>query len=774
MRLTHNKSVLENSTRYLTPSLIEKCFHNGELTHVDKQICGNGFSSGFINIPREDFKINIIIAPNKAVLIEKQNSYKKGFFKDVRIKFFYQESKDVDFDKADVLFFVADSFLLMRKKLDLIKHRIDKVLIDEFHSVEIQSLHRYNLVDFENNVKSIFKNTNTSIVTVTASPNLYSKVDYFISNKYIRPLHIINSKNRVDSLDRVKLDIKKGRNVVVCTNSSTVIYKLKNYKNEVNANFIIGESLTRSIVKLIKVVQNKKSNLTIISSKGFEGFDLYYDNAKIYYFEDRSNDYECFYISNLYQAINRNRNDINYIEYNRLELSNSRSNPFNNIDKEIEDFVNDDSLSIEHKQTSKYKKYKPFLIFNQDLNGKFSLKKNEVSINLFKEKLLFDNCNFIENFKEFLNSRQITFDAFNDNNNRVKRKIKERTKINNLLSNSKMIEVLDLFGSKFNIEIKDLHHKTEGAPSSDIRSKYLKHLKEFLICKNFKGERVISERENIALNLLSNEFQFKSLVKEVTKAYNIRSIDKYGEKNSAKYRLSFKSQSYNVVCMFILMFANKRIFVPGKWIANRDYNLVTQIGVNELKLIGKKFNVDVMEIDVKNCFPRVLYALNGLRLPDNFYGENKKNKLAINVFLNDFFYNESKLTPYKIQKIRAIDKFKKYGFNEIVINYLINNFFKNKFKGDLFNKLAFYEKNIISEIKNDAKDRLNEGVIRRHDSVLIFNNGSDLTVFNQFSYLNIRGWFEIKDQNIIKLNNWYLEDGIDDSFSNNELLYMSI
>lgn len=769
-------TIIENTTRYLKPEIIQQCFKKGQIIHVDKQLCGNGFSYGFLNIPPKHLKINIIIAPNKAVLIDKQKAYNNGDFNsDIRIKFFYKESKDFNFDDANVLFFVADSFLMMSDKIKAISNRIDKVLIDEFHSTEIQSSFRYLLVDFLSKVKNICSDYNTSITTVTASPNLFSKVDIFIRNTFINSIDMYISKNRNSTLKRIKNDIKNGENVVIASNSSRAISKLKNYKNILEANFIIGESLTRSLVQLVEVKQNINSNVTIISSRGFEGCDVFYNDAKFYFLEDRSNEFETFYIANLYQAMNRNRLSLKYVEYNRLELSNSRKNEFNNIDVEIEKIIKDNSVSTEQKQTTKYKKYHPFLIFNQDLNGVFSIKKNEVSINLFKERLMYDKCNFEIDFKEFLNNRNINIIKLNENNNRLKTKIKKSTKVKNLMLNSKLINDLDLFGDKYRIEVRDLHDKATGIPNSDIRLKYLKKVQDFLICKNYEGGRENTERENIALDLLSNELQFKSLVNDVVRTYNNRSIKKYGIKGSAEYRKSFKENSYNSVCLFILMFSNKRIGVPPKWIANRDYNLTTSIGVNEIEIFANIFNVEVLEVDVKNCFPRFLYALNGLKLPPNFYGNNKENKLNINVFLNDFFYNSNKKSLFKVQKKRAIEKFKFFGFDDVVINYLMDNFFECKFKGDLFNRLSFYEKKIISEVKESIPGEFNTGVIRRHDSVLIFNNRFDLSYLNNMYFLNSNGWFDVEAEGLI---NFFDDNNNDDDFENyvidNNIKYMAI
>lgn len=742
---------LQNNSAFLERETVEKCFFKGKITNVDKQVCGNGFSTAFLNLKPSENKVNVIIAPNKAVIIEKQKQYFENKFNN-RIKFFYKESTNTNFNDANVLFFVADSFLLMKEKLKEISHKIDKVLIDEFHSVEIQSLFRYNLIDFESKVKSICNAESTSIVTVTASPNLYSNTDILIENSLIKESTIIVSKDRESVLKRIKNDIKNGENVVLFTNSNTVIYNLRNYKNEVQANFVIGKSLTQSLAELIKIIPNENSNLTIVSSRGFEGFDIYYSDAKVYFFEDRANEYETFFISNLYQAFNRLRKGAKYIEYNRLEVSNKRKSNFKNIDIDIENFINDTSISISAKQKTDYKKYNPFVIFQQNSEGVFSMKKNDVAIQLHKEAALYDLPFPSVDFKEFLNVRKIKVEYLNEVNNRLKKKVKTIIKEKNLLSNSDLIDSLDLFGSEYRLEILDFHSQKNGAPIYENRLLYLKHFNSYLRRKNYKGNRTLTERETIAQSLLNNEKEYYKLVNKVTKTYDIRSIEKYGIASSLPYRKTFKDKSFNTVCKLILMFANERIGAPSKWIANRDYNILTEIGINEIELMADVFGVKITEVDIKNCFPRVLYGINGLELPSNFYGENKRNKLSINISINNFFYDESKGSERKLQRNNAILKFRDFGFNESVINYLITNFFECEFRGDLFNLLSFHERQIIKEIKEMAKNWINEGVIRRHDSVIIFNNKTDLSILNDCQFLNVGGWFYVPEIKVIKMD----------------------
>jgi len=745
------KKILHSTERYLTKHIVEQCFEPGKVLTVDKQVCGNGFSTAFLNLDITPGKVNIIIAPNKAVLIEKQQAYKNNPEKFTnRLKFFYKESLDHNFENADVLFFVADSFLNYKNSLSNIANKIEKVLIDEAHSTVQQSTFRPNLIDFESKVKAIINYPRSAITKVTASPTLFNKSDIFIDNEYIKEQTIYTSKDRSEALKRIKADIKNNENIVVFTNSSTLIYSLRNYKNEVKANFIIGTSLMQNITELATIVIDSGSNLTIVSSRGFEGFDIHQENAKVYYFEDRSNDFESFYISNLYQAISRTRKGAKYVEYCRQELSNRRKEPFKNIDADIDAFILDASLSVENKQKTEYKKYHSFVIFEQDEKGIYSIKKNNVAIDLYKETLIYDQPFPADEFTSFIKERKLIFKDISEVNNRLTKKVKTSQKVKNLFNNRKLIENLRLFDNEYTIKIYDFHsHKITD--TNEYRKLYLKHLETFLRRKNYNGCYNYSERENIALNILKDKKSFNSLVADVTKTYDVRSIEKYGVNDSESYRKEFKIKGSCVVGMLITMFTNDRINVPKKWVANRDYNLLTAIGIDELILIGSVFNVDVLEIDIKNCFPRIIYALNNKTLPSGFYGENKANKYKINKFLNNFFYRSSLNSPKKMQRNNAIIKFQEFGFDTDVINYLIDNYFECEFRGELFARLSFQEKKIISDIKRVCNLE-NEGIIRRHDSIIVFNNKADLSFINEYDYLGVRGWFDVKTIQVIDIN----------------------
>ena len=172
---------------------------------------------------------------------------------------------------------------------------------------------------------------------------------------------------------------------------------------------------------------------------------------------------------------------------------------------------------------------------------------------------------------------------------------------------------------------------------------------------------------------------------------------------------------------------------------------MTKIGMDEIHLIANYFNVKVTEIDIVSCFPRVLYAINGLPLPNDFYGKDKVNKVKLNALLNQLKYNEDSNLEKKYQKRNLTNKLRGFNINERVVQYLINTFFEGNHRSDFYNKMAFYESMLIDELIPSFEDGLNEGLIRRHDSLLLFNNQDSLEFLPDFTFSHFVGtknWFK--------------------------------
>ena len=84
-------------------------------------------------------------------------------------------------------------------------------------------------------------------------------------------------------------------------------------------------------------------------------------------------------------------------------------------------------------------------------------------------------------------------------------------------------------------------------------------------------------------------------------------------------------------------------------------------------------------------------------------------------------------------------------FHTDVVSYLMDTYFdvKENYRGRLTSDCAFHEKGIMNELLKTIDDEFNDGVIRRHDSIIIFNNEQRLSLsgFHYSYFKDVNGWF---------------------------------
>ena len=766
----------KSNPQYLSIETVLACFVLGGITHVDKLLCGNGFTTSFLKlIPKRGY-VNIILFPNRSAIKSKEKQYRKdpdSFENDM--KFFYGGSRDKDFSEANVLCFVIDSFVGRYASIVNNNLKVDKLLIDEFHSTEDQSSFRKNLKNLMSKVKEIIPNDDAAITTVTASPLFTSDVDIQISMENTRALKIAHSKNQNLSIERIVKDYKNGKSLVIGTQSPLLIKTISRELGFPAAIYEVGRTVKNRLVReaTIKVHKgNGQARVVFVSSAGFEGFDLTgYNNASMYFFEDRGTNAEHktqnFNPQKMYQFFNRIRVDkdnkgADYFEYNRQETGAIRKLPLkeNAVDK----FIKDDSISNEKKMTSDYKKYHPFVVFS-DNEHKKEIEKDEITFRLFDEALMWD-----ENFSDyvsrsyrnkqvsnFFKDRKIEFYGIDKGSNCTRASLRPATadmQSKYLYSNIEVIES-DYYAEEGECIFGSDHIlKTSAEVPAYVETfklkNYLKDLEIYLREKNYNGEYIITDRQLIALGLLKGSNRFSKLVRKVVKSYNKKSIEKHGVKGSKKWRDEFKEQAEYYVANWCMALANDKVKVYDKWRGHRSYNLATQRSFNVIELIAQEFGMTATSLDIKSAFPRIIHAICGVELPKNFYGENKENKIDINVWLNKITYkgdrgNDKNMATHK-SNVRA--RLKAFNFLPEVLDYLIDEFANSDYKSDLFTRISYEEKKIMDKVIRMLEKMSNDGVVRRHDEVVVFNNMSDLSEFNiepfvVNGFISI-GWFDME------------------------------
>ncbi len=770
-----NKSirVIESNDKYLSKEILLSLFEEGKTIHLDKQVCGNGLTSRFSKTSSEG-KINIIISPHRGFVLDKETTYDIhktiGTHNGIRQKFIYGESSDRRIDDCDCLFIVADSFKMYANTIKGLveKGLIGRVLIDESDSFITDSSYRRRLIDFIEYARDILGNT-TPILVSTASPLLYQKVDVKIkNNKYNQVLNTITTNDEKQAIKDIKELLKNPKNkVIVGTNNKKVIYALRGKNNVLKCCLLSGNTLKQKLSQVVKIEEQRKevANLFILSSNSFAGVDLLpdvEDNGKEYahafLFENRNIEWQTFKPSNRYQFFMRSRTGLKSVNYVRIDKKEKRVRPIRSkcLKKSVTKFINSPLTSIAQKQTKEFKKYHPYVIFDNSKDT-YTAKINLDAINMFEEDCIADDFR-TDAYDEFNRDRNITFIDNRNEQAETLPAVRCRNKEENLKANINFIEKYDLFGSDFYFDV----YQTDAKETQKTQIKsVLRRLNTYLMCKNYNGLYTLNIREEMALKILNNENnEFDFLLKKalsINEKYHNRRHGKRRDKNglvAERRNKVFRESSIKHLLSLIQMYVNNKVYAPDNYVGSRNYNIPVMVSLDVISYVGSIFSYKVIEYDIRNCFPRVLYSIFGKVLPSDFYGSNKVNKIAINTFINNFMLNDSLETDERIQKVKSKDKFDKYGFDKEVRDFLIDKFFNSKFRGDIFNFLSYHELKITLKLKNIMQD-LELNSVGRHDSRILFLKYEEFEEFqkgkqnylnrlaNDINYNGVNGWFNM-------------------------------
>jgi len=744
------------TSKYLSKEIVDDCFEDGTYHFVNKLLTGNGFTSGYLKLkPTYKHQSNIIIVPNREVLKSKKEAYDMSLNNATKIGFFYgDESSDrLEFGKFDVMMFVVDSFLNyidgIKKNIDC----IDKILIDEAHSILIQSSFRKRLIGFTELIRKEFESK--AIVSVTATPMLFTKVDIKLVKENIEQRTIYISQHQENSLKRLQDSLLNGNKVVLALQDSRILKKLSDSNNKLTANIKAGVTLFQKIVETVDLTFCEDSNLTIISSAGFEGFDVENGINDIFIFEDRAFDYQTFYSQNIVQIIGRSREGTARIEWCRMSNS-SRKGMLSK--KEMIVKAASKRVSFEKKMTDKNYKFIPkYFDYNQDVNFGLitKLTLNDVKYELDKE-LNDSDLMGLRIYKKFFSDRGFTLEHLNDGCKRMNLKNSSHTvSFKTAKLNEDVIKRFKLYSDvNVNLYAKESHKEYVKAFEVFLRRKYW--YAESLLWKMSIEE--LYEFNTHCLETHLNEMQAYRIILDedgvdiFLKGFLKESIERKKielSRNSKEFK-QWKSDIVNNLkdryVRLIMAVSQDKIKLPNKVRNSRDYNLTTEVSMSLIKLVSDAFDKDTVEIDIVSCNPRIIYAFCGLELPGGFYGENKKNKKAINTILNKLSIDFPKefnvsVAGYKKERKREL---KELGFENVVIDFLFKEFWERE-KDALFNFCSFHEKNIIEVLQKQFKDKNNDGnYLRRHDSIISFSklNNSQIEAVNEFEYLQQDGWFK--------------------------------
>ena len=644
-------------------------------------------------------------------------------------------------------------------------------MIDEAHSVVIQSEFRPLLQGFQKYVTKLFPDK--AIVSVTATPMLFQKVDIKLTSNAVKiPTKVFLSENQQSSLERLKTALNDGRRVTLATQDVRFIKRLVG-DGELEANFKVGDNLMRSVVEFIpNIITSETSNLTIISPKGFEGFDIDNGINDVFIIEDRTKEYTTFFPQNIVQILGRPREGAGYVEWCMLPNPKRKKVPSLIALKKK---ANSKKISQEKKMSDKnYRDIQTYYstIVDYDTGLATSLLFNEDKYNLDVELLKFDELGVKLGFNSFFTDRGYELEDLNEQPYRfgVKGvKPSHQKMFDNVKSNSDIVVKLNLM--------------SDITPDSSRKEKidaYISEYKQYLRRRFWNldelpfVEQEISDKEAalknintvayndsmLCLSILSDEVALDKAVDEILKNKKQEKREELGRRSLAykKWLDDYECSIKDRFIRLMIALSDNRIDIPVITRNHRDYSILTEVSMGLIStMMTDLYNSSVIEYDINTANPRILHAIVGKTIDENFYINNKlsrnQTKTKVNTLLNslskDTFDNSWTKDNLRMKKSRLKDSLKEVGFDEEMSEYLISTYW-NKHKDSLFNTCTYHEKIIIDKLKNKFQielDNMDAGVslIRRHDSILAFGNFDRAIldpIAKDFMYLKQNNWFK--------------------------------
>lgn len=754
--------------KYLPSEIVDSCFIEGKHTFVNKMLCGNGFTSSSL-ANRTVGRWDVIIAPNQAVVKSKQE---KDSSSDAQ--YIYGGSTDIlDIEVGEgVVFIVTDSFIHQIEHFKKHRSKIGKILIDEAHSVVIQSAFRPLLQGFQKLVTNTFPEK--AIVSVTATPMLFQKVDIKLtSNSFKDMTKVFLSENQKSSLERLKTALNEGRRVVLATQDVRFIKRLVG-DGKLEANFKVGNNLMRSIVEFIpNIITSETSNLTIISSKGFEGYDVENGVNDVFIVEDRTKEYTTFFPQNIIQILGRSRNGLGYVEWCMLPNTKRKKVPSLDVLKRK---ANSKRVSQEKKMSDKnYRDVQAYYstVVDYDTGLATSLLFNEDKYNLDVEMLEFDEEGVFNGFSGFFLDRGYELVDLKEQPYRfgVKGvKPSHQKMFDNVKSNSEIV-----------IELGLMDDVTPDSSKKDNLDLYISEYKQYLRRRFWNLDKLPFSHQEInmedavlknintvaykdamlCLSILSDEKSLNDSVKDVLKSKKKEKQEELGAR-TVLYKRWLENYESSIKDRFIrLMIAlsDNRIDIPVIVRNHREYSILTEVSMDLIEVMMRDlYDSSVIEYDINTANPRILHAIVGKVMVSDFYSVSglprERAKTMVNTLLNslskDTFSDKWNDDNLRIKKSRLKESLMEVGFDKDMSEYLVS-FYWNTHKDSLFNTCTYHEKIIIEGLKKIFEIELDEmGVgatlVRRHDSILVFGNFDKTpldSIAKNFMYLGQSGWFKI-------------------------------
>ena len=757
------KSISNHNEKYLHPSVFNEIFseaNRGTIKYFDKVKTGIGGTTSFHKIQPPQDKINIIISANRGMILDKGQSNT-----DARVVFICTDSKDTSPRDNTRLVYITPESLKALWQSHFSHLKVDKVLADEFHSIVIQSELRKELRLYRKKLKSMFPDS--IIVLMTATPILSQEVDYRLTDVDMPKQTWYINNNAPMLIEDIKANVSKKKLTNIFTNSSSfllsfkeverkTIDKVKKIRNYLNMDLKVGASMALNIYR--KAIVSSSDVLMGISSTGFEGWDDNREGVNNYFIQNLNNDYEMFGIENIYQSLSRTRLGAHSTTVCRVDKSNDLINTKKLIESiqkrnpEAKDFVSKKKIQNKFKVSNKEYQRINLLYSTTHTDGKLTLDFDEDLYNYYLGLYDYITEGFSnDKVKEFLNIRNISLNYIETVQKGV-----GHTRVNfdsereYLESNAHRIE-------EGNLCSDDIDIKTHGIKIKDLNKVVYKQLKRRLIIENI-CEKSISGSNTRLIKAISffevdgeySEVAISKVIDNLKKQYKRERANKTrAHRNKAEKKGKMQGKTNYILSNFEYKFysilnntLNYNRTDKGTRVMHRIYGPHTELSKTMIYAINSLFNISAFEVDIKSCATRILYAIMGLKVPNDLYGDKKQYKVLINKNLNQV-YNKK---PSKSKRDLS-----NFNIDPNVVEGLIKRF-HGKDSNLFYLFYTEYEEQIIDQLDKEFKKELGSvESIRRHDSRIFYGNYNIRAINNvlsKFTFLGFDGWFDLLEEPI--------------------------
>lgn len=638
------------------------------------------------------------------------------------------------------------------------------VLIDEVHNLEIQRGFRHDLNQFANVLKLHRKKCldagiNLYVYTATFTPSHINNSYIYIKTKKIKLPAIIHNEKYEEFKEDIKKKINQDKNILIGVQDYNLIIKIIEYCNAKQRKYVV-KSGSRALVGLTQKCElnylsnNSKCKIIICTTNSFESWNDQRSNVHVYALSKQQKTaknktfkftYTYLQKQQIKQLLARPRKGYVYawiceiIPFDREEIckpiKKERYNKSTFIGmkqlKEVLNKVKNSTTAIFSKKYKDASKY--FNITIDKLRNKIYMELDykyyeyrELLLNSYTfkpiEKYKYNREQKIENKKRPLDK----LEYIEINKNVIKENC-QNYKYDRINFNSDITDINKLVNSYRNKLIKSL---TIHITFLDI----IKGTDSDLI-KNAK--KIIRYLESDSINELI-EYIYKLKVKEHEQEKEDISEANNNTKNANSLKIHYILNTFEILRdLATNLDKENNIYITKKLIGYRDYNAISSVKNEYIKMLFNSLGFEFKEIDVKTANPRFLFSMFNEPFNENIYNlnnmERNEAKIKVNTLLNSLSFENAKGGTKKQYRTSLRQKAKNVKLSSNFFNKVID-YYIDKPTGTMFNHMTFIEYHLMNRVISQLKEHCKEIPtikIRKHDSIILLYKKEDEFVINK-------------------------------------------